>query len=225
MKKRRVARPVDVSELPARHRAAIAMLSKWAKEKSSVEFIDSLSGLRFPGRLVDSSGEHVIAFDFYGAAGIVGGTLSCVWKKITVNSTPGWETVNIEEIEGRRFSIRKDLSRQSPDKDIKLVMEKLSHWQNAKTNVYVNISLQYNCGFAFLGTVDQVMDSAAIIKPDNSDGVFALVLNGCICHKSNNDEQVSIVEVTSQLRVYISERLFTPQQLLEHLPLKTSFVQ
>jgi hypothetical protein len=225
MKKRRVTRPVDVTKLSAKHRAAIAVLSKWAKEKSSVEFIDSLSGLRFPGRLVDSSLENVIAFDFFGAAGIITGTLPFVWKKTTVRSSPGEEIVLIEEDDGRRFSIRKDLSRQSPDKDIKLVMEKLSHWQNAKTNVYVSISLQSNCGFAFLGTVDQVMDTAAIIKPDNSDGAVLLVLNGCICHKSNNDEQVSIVEVISQLRVYISERLFTPQQLLEHLPLKTSSVQ
>ena len=225
MKKRRATKPTDVTKLPARHRAAIAMLSKWAKEKSPVEFIDSLSGLRFPGHLIDSTDEDVIALDFVGATGIRAGTLLFVWKKITVDSRQGWEIVNIEENDGRRFSIRKDLSRQSPDQKIKLVMEKLSHWQNAKTYVYVNISLHSNCGFLFLGTIDQVMDSAAIIKPDGSDGRVMLVLDGCICHKSNNDEDVSIVEFTSQLRVHISEKLFTPQQLLEHLPLGTSSVQ
>jgi hypothetical protein len=224
MKKRRATKPTDVTKLPARHRAAIAMLSKWAKEKSPVEFIDSLSGLRFPGHLVDSSSENLLTFDFVGAGGILAGTLPFLWKKITVDSR-GWGCVNIEEDTGRRFTIRKDLSRQSPDEEIKLVMEKLSHWQNAKTNVYVSVSLRSTCGFLFLGTIDQVMDGAAIIKPDGSDGRVMLALPGCICRRSNNDKEVSIIDVTSQLRVSISEKLFTPQQLLEHLPLETSFVQ
>ena len=209
---------------PEKANRAISLLAEWARNRTSVEFLDSRSHLRYPGVLASS--EKLKTFTFFGYAGISAPITPTSWTRVEIREAGGYKAIYTESEHGEGYTIRRDRVHKSTEDEVKVVREQFSKWKEQGTKL--SVFLTHACyALAFSGKVSNIVDVSCFLEHDTTPGELLVVsLNDVICSiETEPARMVVLAHVPTAVEVYISEAAFSPDDLFAQFPLRSAEIQ
>jgi hypothetical protein len=208
---------------------ATNLLSIWAKDRTPVEFVDRCSGLRYPGVIAETSSENLKAFQFFGHSGVTAGILPFRWTKVKIEKIGGTEALYVESKGGHRFGIHPDLTRRSPEDQVKRVRRQLAKWHEAQSEVHIYLSHAFY-SLTFIGKIVRSDVAYFIERRRDSElrhpDLLVIELNHVICRIETKPVlSVVVLHVPTGCRLYVSEAEISPADLFKRFPLQTRLLQ
>ena len=181
---------------------AASLFAEWAKDNVPIEFIDSMSGLRYPGRLADTSSSGVTSFEFLGQGGVTTNLLPSDWTEISIIAIAGLALVEVREDGGRKYDIRKGLGHQADVEEVGSANARMESWCVAKTLLYFHLEHAF-CSFSFLGTIVNSRDGFWLVQPQNGGGVLGITMENLICQVQT--ASLNLLDASTRTQLQISE--------------------
>ena len=159
---------------------AMALLEKWCRDHTGVQFIES--NLRIRGVICGtSSPPSPPAFTFFGYSGITAPVIPGTWNKAWVEETSGGgiQEIHAELKSGEGYKIRRGLS-FADERAVAAVHAHLERWKEQGKKLH--ISLIHACyALAFSGTITDVVDVFCFIQHAKNRELLVLSLSEVLC--------------------------------------------
>jgi hypothetical protein len=190
---------------------SVALLTKWASEKTQVEFIGE-SGLRYPGSITTLA-EDGFLFVAASAHRVI---FPSIWTSVSAERGIGTgrdlASIHIEEY-GIRYSLVKAYAPETTNLEEAEAL--LAGWCSFKLQ-QLYVSTGEFPTRSFLGSIERFGDGSYILREKNSTLTFAFSLKNKTCEieQIGDKSSVHIIDYHNRQSIFVSETAFSAADLI-----------
>jgi hypothetical protein len=201
----------------ARRLKAISMLRRWAHDNVGVHYVDTSSGLRHPGVLVDITDEDdgVPMFEFSGLGGVTATIHPFGWANLDVQAVPTSESIHVEERFGGRFGIAPIYVPRTRETELKCAKVQLDLWRTQRTLLHCFLS-QDSLSFSFGGKIANASSAGFAVEVPGTNSLICLTFSRLTCRISAKpDTTLTVCNRQTGTHLVMSEIQLPPADVLK----------